>query len=140
MNSPGICSNVQPTFSTTIHITKKISHCFIYTEMFTPPEIPISAYTPPQTDIYLPSAKAPPKYEPEYPHKYESYGSPVNTYTDHAYAPIQQYSSPYGTNEFQRAASAGPYSAPSCKKIHHSKVSVSRVPLNSAFVFDLPNY
>lgn len=108
--------------------------------MFTPPEIPISAYTPPQNDIYLPSVKAPPKYEPEYPHKYESYGSPVNTYTDHAYAPIQQYSSPYGSNEFQRAASAGPYSAPSCKKIHHSKVSVSFVVRRRRIVTPPSNY
>lgn len=89
--------------------------------MFTPPEIPLNAYTAPQTDIYLPSVKAP---SSEYPHKYDSYGS-VNNYVDNAYTPIQQYQTPtYSQNEFQRAASAGPQPAPTCKMIHHSNVRI----------------
>lgn len=86
--------------------------------MFTPPEIPLSAYATPQNNVYLPSAKAP---SSGYPHQYDSYGA-GNAYSDNAYAPVQQYQTPYGANEFQRAASAGPQPAPSCKKIHHSQV------------------
>lgn len=57
--------------------------------MFTPPEIPLTGYTPPQTDAYLPpSTKSTPSY---YPHQYE------NTYvpppTDYPTAPQYQPSS-----------------------------------------------
>lgn len=46
--------------------------------MFTPPEIPLSSYTPPKTDIYLPkSSQITSSY---YPHQHENARAPIDLY------------------------------------------------------------
>lgn len=46
--------------------------------MFTPPEIPLSGYTPPQTDIYLPKSST--SATSNYPLQYDNFYTPTETY------------------------------------------------------------
>lgn len=79
--------------------------------MFTPPEIPLSGYTPPQTNIYLPSEQSAPFY-PQHNESYYQPSSPSN-----AYAP--DTSSKYALNQ-----------VPTYKPLHPSQV-YSQQPLAS---------
>lgn len=76
--------------------------------MFTPPEIPLSGYTPPRTDIYLPKSTAP--ATSFYPHQYENVYTPTNSYC----SPAPPVAAP--------APSAAYQPAPTCKKLHPSQV------------------
>lgn len=74
--------------------------------MFTPPEIPLSGYSPPQTDIYLPAATR--SKSPFYPHQYENaYVPPPNDVYQDVYQPASapQYQPP---TALQYQQSSGP--------------------------------
>lgn len=77
--------------------------------MFTPPEIPLSGYTPPQTEIYLPkSSQITSSY---YPHQHEN----TRTSTDLYHQPNNTY---YPTTELYHQLEP----KPSCKNVQVSQI------------------
>lgn len=79
---------------------------FFQTEMFTPPEIPLSGYTPPRTDAYLPKGSS------SYPHQYENQYAPP---------PSDLYHSPIGV----------PQGSPSFRKLDPSQVYGAQFPVQN---------
>lgn len=77
--------------------------------MFTPPEIPLSGYTPPRTDIYLP--KTSPK---SYPHQY-----------DNTYVPSPSH------DLYQPVSGGSPSGPPSFRKIDPSQVYGAQFPVQN---------
>lgn len=110
--------------------------------MFTPPEIPLSGYVPPKTELYLPQTSSSNLYQ----HSYENaYAAPPSVPSDYYHAPSTQqsdYSAPqqskqqeyYGAPatkqpEFYQPQQYGNALAPTCKKVdpmsiysHHQPV------------------
>lgn len=84
--------------------------------MFTPPEIPLSGYTPPQTNIYLPAEST----TPYYPKHNESFYKPTPPSSQPAH---QYYASPtpaaYEQNSSSKYASN---QVPTYKPLHPSQV------------------
>lgn len=78
------------------------------TEMFTPPEIPLSGYTPPRTDAYLPKTTS-----SSYPHQYE------NTYA------------PPPSNDYYQSSSGAPQGPPSFRKLDPSQVYGAQFPVQN---------
>lgn len=85
--------------------------------MFTPPEIPLSGYTPPRTDAYLP----PTSKTSMYPHQYESTYAPP---------PPQASVDFYQSAEPQSVYKSGA-SPPTFKKIDPSQVYGAQFPVQN---------
>lgn len=87
--------------------------------MFTPPEIPLSGYSPPQTEAYLPPPSS--KTSSMYPHQYENtYAPPPTDYNQ--YQP-QPPSSGYPTSAAQPV--------PSFRKLDPSQVYSAQFPVQN---------
>lgn len=82
---------------------------FLSTEMFTPPEIPLSGYSPPRTEAYLPKSSV-----SSYPHQYE------NTYAPPPPQPSQ--------SDFYQPSKGAP---PSFRKIDPSQVYGAQFPVQN---------
>lgn len=83
--------------------------------MFTPPEIPLSGYTPPQTNLYLP----PEQSAPFYSQPNESYYQP----TPPSNKPTRQfYASPTPAPAPDSCSKYAPHQVPSYKPLHPSQV------------------
>lgn len=78
--------------------------------MFTPPEIPLSGYTPPRTDAYFPKTTS-----SSYPHQYENYAP--------APAPSTDY--------YQLPCAASNRAPPSFRKIDPSQVYGAQFPVQN---------
>lgn len=102
--------------------------------MFTPPEIPLSGYSPPQTDAYLP---APAKTSSMYPHQYESTYAPPPT--DFYQPPPQQSGfssggppqSGFSTGAPQQSGFSSGAPPPSFRKIDPSQVYGAQFPVQN---------
>lgn len=92
--------------------------------MFTPPEIPLSGYTPPQTDVYLP----PPSKTSMYPHQYENTYAPPQTYQAPYQAPAP---APAPPQQQQSGFSSGAAPPPSFRKIDPSQVYGAQFPVQN---------
>lgn len=87
--------------------------------MFTPPEIPLSGYIPPQTDCYLPPSKTPSYY----PHQYE------NTY---APPPTDLYQPQTDLYQPSSGPPSGPsFAPPSFRKLDPSQVYTAQFPVQN---------
>lgn len=94
--------------------------------MFTPPEIPLNGYIPPQTDAYLPKDTT-----PYYPHQNDYYSQSNNNYSSY-YSPSynvgQVSTAPYTT--IPRKPALAPVAVPTFKALQPSQV-YSQQPLSS---------
>lgn len=111
--------------------------------MFTPPEIPLSGYSPPQTDAYLPSKSS----SSFYPHQYDNayapppsdvYRAPSDAYYPPAASPYQQpAAAPYKASSapiYQPSSGPqyqSPTQPPSFKKIDPSTVYSQQGPVQN---------
>lgn len=92
-------------------------YTYLYSiEMFTPPEIPLSGYTPPRTEIYLPKTSS----SSAYPHQYENTYAPPQQ-TDVYHPPTDVYQPPIGA----------PQGPPSFRKIDPSQVYGAQFPVQN---------
>lgn len=87
--------------------------------MFTPPEIPLSGYVPPNTDVYLPKSTS-----TMYPHQYDS--------------PYATSAPPPSTDYYHPPSNAGPLPSgpgrqppPSFRKIDTSQVYTAQFPVQN---------
>lgn len=83
--------------------------------MFTPPEIPLSGYTPPKTEFYLPKTSS-----SSYPHQYENSYAPPPSHD--LYQPSGPPSGP---------PSGSPSGPPSFRKIDPSQVYGAQFPVQN---------
>lgn len=103
--------------------------------MFTPPEIPLSGYVPPKTDVYLPPSTSSTSY---YPHQFDSAPAPLPSAPQTDYyrqpSPFASSAPPFASSAPSFASSAPPFASsapqqdfyrqqtPICKKVDPSHI------------------
>lgn len=90
-----------------------------FAEMFTPPEIPLSGYTPPQTNIYFPPEKSATIYSPSNESFYQQL-PPLNQLSRQFYSSPKPAASAHDAHDSN--SKYAPNQVPSYKPLHPSQV------------------